>query len=1435
MVSSKTFRFSWLIFLFQLLLFANIASASPADKNLSLNQQQLEWLKQHPVIKIGVDAGYAPYAFIDQQGQFQGISADFTSLISQKLDVEFQLVPRLSWPQIIDAAKNRKLDVITTAAKTRDREEFLNFSQIYIPTPLVIMSRSDDQRINSSKDLSSYKIALVKKYSSSQQVLSENPNLDIVAVDTPLDGLIAVSSGSADAYIGVLGINTYLSSQHGITNLKVASRYDMRHNGQRFGVRKDWPELSVILDKTLDAIPIVEKNAIFQRWLPVTGIQPSPVISLTKQEILWLSKHPSIKVGADQNWPPFEFANKARQHQGISADYLQIIADQLGIQFEVYPNEWKTVLNSAKQLELDILACAGQTEERKTYFDFTQPYIEIDTVIVIPHNNQHIKDISDLAGKRVALPKNNFVHEQLRSQFPEVQYHFTLSNEEALQAVSLGQADAYVGNLAVAGHFIQKNLLTNLKIVNQTPFKKTKLSLAIRKDWPELTSMINKVLSNVEIQQHRKVMNKWLPSITLASISKKDPGLTIQEKKWVNEHPSILVSGDPMWPPTTLFNKQQKYVGIVPDYLNLITQATGLQFKYKNSGTWDAALKHMHAHEIDLIDGLAPSEKRAKTMLFSDSYIKMQSAIITADDMGYINNLDDIADKRIAIIKGYITEQLIAKDYPNIKPVLLDNATQGLQALANKEIDAFILDIPTFDYYSRKLGLSNLKISGITDYSFDISFGIRKDYPELQSILNKALQTINKQQRHEIYRKWISVEYAQKIDYKLILQISGIALLVLSFLVIWNWTLIKQINRRKNAEKGLQTERQRLLDIIDFLPDPTFVVDQNRCVIAWNKAIENLTGTRFADIQGLGEYAYSKAIYGIARPTLIDLYSDPNMDLSNDYAQLTQEGDFYHAETFLEKTKDGLGVYLWIQAAPLCDSEGKPYGAIETLKNISQLKQTEVELIQARKKAELSTQAKSEFLANMSHEIRTPMNAILGFTELLERQVESQQHKNYLGTIKSAGKSLLMLINDILDLSKIEAGKMDLQLESVNPHILFQEIADIFSIKMQENNLEFLIEIDQSIPECLVLDGLRLRQVLFNLLGNAVKFTHDGHIKMVAEKQYTEEDHSVLDLVIKIEDTGMGIPKDQQDKVFRIFEQKADQSVKQFGGTGLGLSICKRLTELMNGEILLESTPGKGSIFSVVLHEIAVSSQKLEPETDKQSFELSHIKLDPATILIVDDIKNNRLVVKENFATTNISTLEAENGAQAIELAKQGNIDLILMDIRMPVIGGYEAADTIKSFSDVPIIALTASVLREEYEKIKSSNFDGYLRKPVLRTDLFKEICRFLPYQKQEAEKQAEIAVLSEHAQVNINEIIKQLDDELVPLWQKIQNSNRISQIQRFSEMLETLALKYQLNLVENYNKELRGYMDAYDIKNMTAVLSRFNKLVEQLKTYSDS
>jgi two-component system sensor histidine kinase EvgS len=389
------------------------------------------------------------------------------------------------------------------------------------------------------------------------------------------------------------------------------------------------------------------------------------------------------------------------------------------------------------------------------------------------------------------------------------------------------------------------------------------------------------------------------------------------------------------------------------------------------------------------------------------------------------------------------------------------------------------------------------------------------------------------------------------------------------------------------------------------------------------------------------------------------------------------------------------------------------------------------ELIKAKEAAESASRAKSEFLANISHEIRTPMNAILGFTELLSSLVKDERQKSYIQTIQSSGKSLLTLLNDILDLSKIEAGRLDIRYYPLNIHHLFDEIRQFFAIKISQKNLEFITEVSKDIPESLLLDEVRTRQILFNLIGNALKFTEKGYIKVSATCKMQHDNSARCTLHFEIEDTGIGIAPDARAKIFEAFTQQEGKSTRKYGGIGLGLTISKRLTEMMNGEISFRSEQGQGSTFEVRLRDVAVSGTLSLTEAEKSASSEEKIIAENKTILIADDVSTNRLLLKAFFKNTKIRILEAGDGLQAVNAAEQALPDVVLMDISMPVMDGYEAAKKIKEqirSKTIPVIAVTAYAMPQDKQRILAAGFDGYLAKPVRRAVLFQELSRFIPY-----------------------------------------------------------------------------------------------------------
>ena len=388
-----------------------------------------------------------------------------------------------------------------------------------------------------------------------------------------------------------------------------------------------------------------------------------------------------------------------------------------------------------------------------------------------------------------------------------------------------------------------------------------------------------------------------------------------------------------------------------------------------------------------------------------------------------------------------------------------------------------------------------------------------------------------------------------------------------------------------------------------------------------------------------------------------------------------------------------------------------------------------------RREAEDANKAKSEFLANMSHEIRTPMNAVLGYTELLSSTLVDQTQKDYINSIKSSGKSLLTLINDILDLSKIEAGKLEMEYDYVDTYSFFSEFERIFSLKVSEKGLKFILDITSGTPAGIYIDEARVRQIVFNLIGNAIKFTSEGKIviKVFTENprivNYSKEkSEELIDLIIEVQDTGIGISKELQEAIFEPFVQEDDS--KNYGGTGLGLTITRRLTALMNGTIHVQSEPGKGSTFTVRIPEIAYLRDFSKTTVDIQ-IDPAEIVFEEAVILIADDVEHNRSYLRDALKNTKLKIVEAEDGIAAYKLAKEIVPDLIIADIRMPKMDGFQLLNKIKTdkkLKHIPVIAYSASVLKSQKERIHKSEFVGLLIKPVKVTELYLALMNILQY-----------------------------------------------------------------------------------------------------------
>lgn len=494
---------------------------------------------------------------------------------------------------------------------------------------------------------------------------------------------------------------------------------------------------------------------------------------------------------------------------------------------------------------------------------------------------------------------------------------------------------------------------------------------------------------------------------------------------------------------------------------------------------------------------------------------------------------------------------------------------------------------------------------------------------------------------------------------------------------------------------------------------------------------------------------------------------------------------------------------------------------------------------QAKVQAQIANKSKSEFLANMSHEIRTPMNAILGFSELLKEELQStQKYNDFIDGIINSGKGLLDLINDILDLSKIESGKLEIIYEPINPVDVINEVKQIFKIKSDAKGLDFIINVDSRVPNSLLMDELRIRQVLFNLIGNAIKFTEKGRVEVhLYCKDFKEG--SELDIVLEVRDSGIGIPNEQYDIIFEAFRQQEGQSTRKYGGTGLGLTITKRLVNMMNGEIRLQSKQGSGSIFTVILPNVKIAA--VQNEKNEQSLdELNSAEFLNPKILLVEDVSTNRQVVRMYLKRFNITLIEATNGLEGVDAVRREKPDLILMDLHMPYMDGYQATEEIKKIYDsasLPIIALTASAMSEEVSAIKEK-FDGYLRKPVSKSQLLREIIFHIPDKVNLTKATIEVQDKSSSNDLVDEQIIKVsdefitiIDDEIIPAYESVKKTLFISKILAFADMLQSRADEYGVKVLKEYALELQEQAKGFKIDKIVQIMSNFYIIINRLKT----
>ncbi len=517
------------------------------------------------------------------------------------------------------------------------------------------------------------------------------------------------------------------------------------------------------------------------------------------------------------------------------------------------------------------------------------------------------------------------------------------------------------------------------------------------------------------------------------------------------------------------------------------------------------------------------------------------------------------------------------------------------------------------------------------------------------------------------------------------------------------------------------------LSLIEASHDPLFAISPEGKITDLNDASVKVTGLSRDKLIGTDFFDYFTEPR-IAREVYLEVF----------------EKEFVADSPLTFRHEKGKLTDVLFNGSVYKDEKGNVLGVAIVARDVTAKKRFENELIEAkgiaereRQTAEIAVKSKQQFLSNMSHEIRTPMNSIIGFTKVLLKTDLSEKQKEYLNAIKISGDALIILINDILDLAKVDAGKMTFNQIPFNLAESISSMLHLFETKIQEKNLKLVKEYDVEIPEYVVGDAIRLHQIILNLVGNAVKFTSKGQVTVSVRK--LKEDDEQVTIEFAIRDTGIGIPECKLENIFDDFQQATSGTSRIYGGTGLGLAIVKQLVEPQGGKITVKSKVDEGSTFSFVLS-FGKTKTTEEAETIRKtdtSIELK-VETNEITILVVEDIILNQLLMRTLLEEFGFKLDIANNGKIALEKLKKNTYDIILMDVQMPEMNGFEATKHIRSKMklDVPIIALTADVTTVDVDKCRQAGMDDYISKPIDEKILYNKIIKYL--NKPEVKKNGE-------------------------------------------------------------------------------------------------
>ncbi|WP_432214002.1 transporter substrate-binding domain-containing protein [Pseudomonas sichuanensis] len=1021
-------------------------------------------------------------------------------------------------------------------------------------------------------------------------------------------------------------------------------------------------------------------------------------MAISTEDWQWLRHKAELKVGVSQTESaPFSVDAQDSLYEGISADVTALVAQLLNLQVKIvtFANE-QEARKALQAGRVDVISIHVGTEPRSDML-LSTPYAQ-DRLAVFKRSSERRKSPSDLAGLRVAITDEHSA--ELKKHYPRADFRVYGSHEKAIAAAAFGQADVYLDDLYSAYFLINRAFYNYVRFERFSDVRRGGYSYALGATNTRLLQLINTAIETIGEDHLRTLAKRWVGNSFIPGEEPVD--LTAEQVRWIQRNPVVRLVINDDFAPGAYFDSRGNFSGAIADLLEVITLSTGLHFEVVlRSGGLPQIIEAVQQGQGDLAL-MTASPEREEHLRFSRSLINSPFVLLSSIDQQ--GKLGSLIEKRVAVPTGHVAIAQLRKRYPEAMVVEAGTSLDTMNLLYEGKADAAMVALPAARYYIERLFRDRLAINQMLDLGpSTTNFAMRRSDVELQLIIDKVLQTIAPDELNAISNRWRSppgMSGQTWIDYqRVISEVVAAAVLLLALLLVWVFYLRRQIRARLKAERMLNDQLQFIETLTDCMPPPLYVRDIKGRMLSCNRSYLKSVGLN-------ADQVLNKTVRQLPKE---NFESQP--DFHRNYLQAMRDGQTIESVHAIALQGREVWISHWVQ--PFRDSTGQIKGVICGWLDITEHRQLVQQLQEAKTLADDASRAKTSFLATMSHEIRTPMNAVIGILELaLKRADDKPIDRASIEIAHTSAKSLLELIGDILDIARIESGRLSLSPKRANLRELVESVARVFEGLARQKRLNLTLEIDSSINCDVLIDALRFKQILSNLISNAIKFTEEGTIGVHVTGVLI--DAGLLTVNLSVEDTGVGISTSDRERLFRPFAQ-AQRNVQHTEGTGLGLVICRSLCEMMGGTVELTSTLGRGTRVDVQMR-LQVLEQIEFHHVPALTQDIPRYRLQ---VLVVDDHRINRQVLHQQLSYLGHDVFEAENGESAYERWSEELFDIIITDCHMPVMSGADftravrRAEEERGLAATVIIGLTADAQPEEIEWCLQAGMNDCLIKPL--------------------------------------------------------------------------------------------------------------------------